>query len=61
MKLNCYNINIDTACKIIYCDMITWSTARQQLGKHVSATTDTHAIIKDILGNGICCAVHPED
>jgi hypothetical protein len=29
--------------------MTTWSIARQQLGKHVSAATDGEAIIEDIV------------
>jgi hypothetical protein len=43
-----------------YCDMITWFIARQRLGKHVSATTDTHITIKDIVGNGVLYVVHAE-
>jgi hypothetical protein len=33
--------------------MITWSVARQRVGKHVSATADTHATVNDIAGNGV--------
>jgi hypothetical protein len=29
--------------------MITSSVARQQLGKHVSAKTDTHATVEELL------------
>jgi hypothetical protein len=32
-----------------YCDKITFSFARQRLGIHVSAKTDTQATIKDIV------------
>jgi hypothetical protein len=43
-----------------YCDMITWSVARQGLGKHVSATTHVHARIKYIVGNGVMYEVSAE-
>jgi hypothetical protein len=43
-----------------YCDIITWSAASRRLGKHVSATTDTHGRIKDIVGNGAFNAVCAE-
>jgi hypothetical protein len=33
--------------------MITWPVVRQQLGKHVSVTTDRHATITDIFGNSV--------
>jgi hypothetical protein len=38
--------------------MITWSVARQRLGKHVSATMDTNATIKEIVGNGVFYEVY---
>lgn len=37
-------------------DMITLFVAKERLGKHVSATTDTHSTIKDIVGNVSCKA-----
>jgi hypothetical protein len=40
-----------------YCDMITWSVARQRLGKHVAATTDTQATIEDVVEHGVYYAV----
>jgi hypothetical protein len=44
----------------IYCDIVTWSIARQWLGKHIFMTTDMHAIIKDIDGNGVLYVVQPQ-
>lgn len=43
-----------------YCYMITWSVARQQFGKHISATVDMHATSRGIVGNGVFYAVHAE-
>jgi hypothetical protein len=40
--------------------MTTWSTARQRLGKHVSTETDTHATVKDIVGNSVLYEVRAE-
>jgi hypothetical protein len=37
--------------------MFTWSIVRQWLGKHISATTDTQATIKDIDENDVSCEV----
>jgi hypothetical protein len=31
--------------------MITWPVVRQWLGKHISATTDTHPKLKDTVAN----------
>jgi hypothetical protein len=33
--------------------MIIWSVERQRLGKHVSATVETNATIKNVVGNGV--------
>jgi hypothetical protein len=38
--------------------MISWSVARQRLGKHVFGATDTQATNKDIVGNGVLCRVY---
>jgi hypothetical protein len=37
--------------------MVTLSVVRQWLGKHVSATMDSHAAIKRMIGNGVFYAV----
>jgi hypothetical protein len=34
--------------KYIYCDMITWSIARQRLNEQLFATTDMHATIEEL-------------
>jgi hypothetical protein len=35
----------------------TMFISRQRLGKHGSATADTHAIIETLFGNGVFCSV----
>jgi hypothetical protein len=34
---------------VTYCDIITFSSMRQCLGKHISAETYTHATVKELL------------
>jgi hypothetical protein len=58
-----YHLTLLQYCVIYmkhYFDMITWSDARQRLCKNVSAKTDTHAKIKDIVANGVFYAVRAE-
>jgi hypothetical protein len=40
--------------------MITLSFARQRLGKHVPAATDTQATAEDIVRNGVLYKVHAD-